>query len=147
MKFQNTLAATLLMAGALLTACKSNHDPQPTVGPAPSFIKLTVSEAGAPAYDLKEARLLNANYQTGSSNLSSSGKLNSGQTLLLNFSKGSATTPYTTASLSTSLDGVAGTSPSGNTTYNPQTKTVSGSFQTTFVGVGVVTGSFTDIQL
>ena len=147
MNIQRNLTAALMLAGSLLTGCKSNDDPQPTSSPALSYIKVTVSEAGAPSYDLREARLVDANYQTGAPSLSSTGKLTNNKTLLLHFSKGAATIPYTTAGLSASLDGEAGTSTSGSTTYNTQTKTVSGSFQTTFTGVGVVVGSFTDIQL
>jgi hypothetical protein len=141
-----TVLAPALLLGALATGCgKDTPTPAPT--PQPSTVKVSITEAGAPAYELKEARVIDATYLTGSPRLSLSGKLTSGKSLTLYFSKGSATTSYTTSGLTSSLDGVAGTNTAGNTVYDTQTKIVSGDFRTTFAGTGEVVGSFSDIQL
>jgi hypothetical protein len=144
MKTANFLAPVLL-AGTLLMGC-SKDEPAPAPAPAASTIKVTVSEAGAPVYDLSEARVIDGGYQTGAPRLSITGKLGSGKTLVLNFTKGSSTTSYTTSALTGTLDGVTGTNYVGATTYDPQTKLVNGNFRATFPIVGEVTGTFADIQ-
>jgi hypothetical protein len=146
MRIANILAPALL-AGSFLTGCGSDETPAPAPTPPISTIKVTVSEAGAQDYDLKEARVTDATYQTGAPRLSLSGKLNSGKTLLLYFTKGTNTANYTTSALSSTLEGVGGTNSAGTTTYNVQTKVVNGEFRTTFPGVGEVVGSFAGIQL
>lgn len=146
MRIANILAPALLVS-TFLVGCGSKETPSPTPTPTASTIKVTVSEAGAPAYDLNEARVVDVTYQTGSPRLSLSGKLNSGKTLLLYFTKGSATVNYTTNALTSSLEGVAGTNSSGTTAYDVQTKVVNGNFRTTYPGVGEVVGSFANIQL
>ena len=75
------------------------------------------------------------------------GKLTNGKTMTLFFSKGTATTTYTTNALTSALDGDAGTNTTGTTTYDTKTRIVTGQFRTTFTGVGEVVGSFSDIQL
>ena len=146
MQVIKTLFPTLL-AFALLVGCGKADTPAPTAVTAASSIQVMVSEAGAPAYDLREARLGDANYHTGATSLSLSGKLNNGKPLVLYFTKGNATASYTTTALSSNLDGTMGSSSVGTTTYNPQTRTVSGTFRTTFAIIGEVSGSFADIQL
>ena len=145
MKTANFLAPALL-AGTLLMGCSENQ-PVPAPTPTASTIRVMVSEAGAPPYDLKEAHVIDGGYQTGAPRLSFSGKLGNGKTMVLYFSKGTATASYTTNELTGTLDGVTGTNPVGNTTYSPQTKRVNGDFRATFPGVGEVSGTFPDIQL
>ncbi|MBF9223687.1 hypothetical protein [Hymenobacter ruricola] len=135
-----------LLAGTLLTGC-SNDAPAPKPTPTVSTIQVTVSEAGAPSYDLNEAHVVDANYRSGAPRLSLAGKLSNGKTLLLNFTKGTATTDYTTNALTSTLEGATGTNTVGTTTYDVQTKLVTGSFRTTYPGVGEVVGSFAGIQL
>ncbi|UOQ98287.1 hypothetical protein MUN81_02060 [Hymenobacter sp. 5317J-9] len=142
----STLIAPALLLGAVLTGC-SEDQPTPTNTAVESAIKVTVSEAGAPPYELKEARLIDASYQTGAPRLSLSGKLSGGKTLTLYFSKGTATTAYTTNALTSSLEGAPGANESGTTTYDTKTRIASGQFRTTFTGVGEIVGSFPEIQL
>ncbi|MBH8570543.1 hypothetical protein KB206_16750 [Microvirga sp. STS02] len=144
MKTANFLAPVLL-AGTFLMGC-SKDAPTPAPTPTASTIKVTVSEAGAPVYDLNEARVVDGGYLTGSPRLSITGKLGSGKTMVLNFTKGSATTNYTTNALTGTLDGVTGTNFTGTTTYDPQTKLVNGDFRATFPVVGEVVGTFANIQ-
>lgn len=147
MKAANFLAP-ILLGGTLLMGCsKDEPTPAPTPTPTASTIKVTVSEAGAPTYDLKEANAIDGGYQTGSPRLSFSGKLSKGKTMVLYFSKGTATASYTTNDLTGTLDGVTGTSFTGTTTYDPQTKLVKGDFRATFPSVGEVVGTFAGIQL
>ncbi|MBJ6111096.1 hypothetical protein JAO73_18885 [Hymenobacter sp. BT523] len=141
-----TLFAPALLLGILATSC-SKDTPTPTPGPAESTIKVSVSEAGAPPYELKEARVIDGSYQTGAPRLSFSGKLTSGKTLTLFFTKGTTTAPYMTNALTSTLEGESGTNTTGTTTYDTKTRIVSGQFRTTFTGVGEVTGSFAEIQL
>ncbi|MGY3091380.1 hypothetical protein ACVWYF_004446 [Hymenobacter sp. UYAg731] len=144
MKNANFLAP-LLLAGTLLMGC-SKDDPTPAPTPTASTIKVTVSEAGAPVYDLNEAHVIDGGYQTGSPRLSFSGKVSTGKTMVLYFTKGTAPASYTTNALTGTLDGVTGTNFTGTTTYDPQTKLVNGSFRATFPVVGEVVGTFADIQ-
>ena len=146
MKTANFLAPALL-AGTLLMGC-SKDEPTPTSNPTPtaSTIKVTVSEAGAQPYDLSEARVIDGGYLTGAPRLSFSGKVSNGKTMVLYFTKGTATTSYTTNALTGTLDGVTGTNFSGTTIYDPQTKLVNGDFRATFPVVGEVVGTFANIQ-
>jgi hypothetical protein len=144
MKTANFLAPALL-AGTLLMGC-SKDAPTPSTTPTASTIKVTVSEAGAQPYDLSEAHVIDGGYLTGSPRLSFSGKVGSGKTLVLYFTKGTATTNYTTNALTGVLDGVTGTNFTGTTTYDPQTKLVSGDFRATFPSTGEVVGTFANIQ-
>ena len=144
MKTANFLFPALL-AGTLLMGC-SKDEPAPAPTPTVSTIKVTVSEAGAPVYDLKEAHVIDGGYLTGSPRLSFSGKVSNGKTLVLYFTKGTATANYTTNALAGALDGVTGTNYSGTTTYDPQTKLVNGDFRATFPSVGEVVGTFANIQ-
>ncbi|MFD2719510.1 hypothetical protein ACFST9_12345 [Hymenobacter monticola] len=145
MRFITVLAPALLV-GALATGCGKDA-PTPAPTPEVSTIKVTVSEAGAPDYELREARVVDATYQTGAPRLTLSGKLSNGKTLLLRFTKGTATASAATNALSSSLDGETGTNTTGTTAYDTQTRVVSGQFRTTFTGVGEVVGSFPVIQL
>jgi hypothetical protein len=135
------------VAAGLLGSCSSSsEDPKP--GPAAGLpIAVTISEAGAPNYFLNEALVVSSNYQTGSSSMTITGKLNSGKSLTLNFSRDGNPQPYTTDGLEATLDGVSGTGARGISTFNSQTRKVSGNFDVTFPTTGVVQGSFTDVQL
>ncbi|GAB2854887.1 hypothetical protein [Hymenobacter ruber] len=144
MKTANFLFPALLV-GTFLMGC-SKDEPTPAPTPTASTIKVTVSEAGAPVYDLSEARVVDGGYLTGAPRLSITGKLGSGKTMVLNFTKGTSTTNYTTNALTGTLDGVAGTNYTGTTTYDPQTKLVNGDFRATFPFVGEVVGTFANIQ-
>ncbi|MCI1190138.1 hypothetical protein MON38_22155 [Hymenobacter sp. DH14] len=144
LNFPRPLVSTLL-CGIMLFGCKSTETPQPA--PIASTIKVSISEAGAPPYDLNEARVVSANYQTGGSSLSISGKLNNGKQLLLDFSRAGTPTAYTTNALEGTLDGTTGTNSIGATTYNTQTRTVTGNFRSTFPVVGEVSGSFSGITV
>ncbi len=138
------------VTATLLGGCGSKaEDPQPSppVTAAPT-ITVTVSEAGAPDYPLREAKVVSSNYQTGSSDLTITGKLNNGKALTLIFSRGTGTPPpYSTAGLEAALDGIASSTAMGTTTYSPTTRKVNGNFQLNFPGTGALSGSFTGLQL
>ncbi|GAB3876167.1 hypothetical protein GCM10028824_33380 [Hymenobacter segetis] len=139
--------APALLAATMLAGC-SKDEPTPVTASTASTIKVAVAEAGAPPYDLAEARVVNSNYQTAASSLTITGKLSSGKVLNLEFSRGAGSPPANTTNvLTASLDGTTGTASSGTTTYNAQTRTVSGSFKATFVGPGEVSGSFSGIAV
>jgi hypothetical protein len=106
-----------------------------------------VSEAGAPPYDLNEARVVSSNYQTGGASLSISGKLSNGKPLLLDFSRNGSAAAYSTNLLEANLDGINGTNSTGATTYNTQARTVTGNFRSTFPSVGEVSGSFSGVAV
>lgn len=132
----------------LLSSCGSSDAPQPNINTNTntSSIVVKVSEAGAPSYNLNEAKLLSSNYQTGASSLSIMGKLNNGKVLTLNFSRGSGSVPaYTTNVLDATLDNVVGTNATGATTFNTTKRTADGSYQVTFPTIGVISGSFTGL--
>ena len=144
MQFRKILLSSLA-ALAFLAGCDKDPVTPPPTSTA-STIKVSVSEAGAPPYDLNEARVLNSNYQTGAPNLTISGKLNNGKVLLLNFVR-NGTTSASTNALEGSLDGNSGTSSTGTTTYNAQTRTASGNFRSTFPVIGEVSGTFSNIAV
>ena len=142
--------AKLLTPGLLVIALLGGCDKKETAVATPnnnSTIKVSVSEAGAPPYDLNQARIVSSNYQTGAPSLTISGKLNSGKILILDFSKNSVTSAYATNDLAGTLDGTSGTNSVGTTTYNSQARTATGSFRATFPVVGEVTGSFSGIAV
>lgn len=144
---------TTLWAAAVATllsscAASSDDDNQPTPTTPLATVTVTLSEGGAPGYPLREARVVSANYQTGSSDLVITGKLNNGKPLTLTFSRGAGTPPpFSTGAVEAVLDGATGTAATGTTTYNPQNRQVAGAFQATFPVIGVLSGSFTGIQL
>jgi hypothetical protein len=137
-----------VVSGALLINSGCSDDPEPvTTQQQESSIVVTVSEAGAPSYALRSARVVDANYRTGSPSMSITGTMSNGKTLLMRFNKSGNAPDYTTNAVDARLDGVVGTSATGITAYSTQTRMVDGSFQATFPSVGVVTGSFAGIAL
>ena len=135
--------APALLAVSLLASCEKTTTPP--AAPVTSTIKVSVSEAGAPPYDLNEARVVSSNYQTGATTLIISGKISNGKSLMLNFEGGGA--DHSTGRFEATLDGTTGTQPIGSTTYNSQARTVTGSFRSTFPSVGEVSGSFSGVAV
>lgn len=145
--FPRFLIIGLLVGLSVVTGCKSDNTPQPTATTTSNTVTVSVSEAGAPSYNLTEAHIINANYQTGAAGLTISGKLNNGKVLVLDFVRNGSTTANTTNILESSLNGNTGTNSVGTTTYNPQTRTVSGTFRSTFPTVGEISGSFSGLPV
>jgi hypothetical protein len=142
------LSNVAIIFGVLLTGSGcSDDEPEPINDQQPSVITVMVSEAGAPGYVLHSARVVDANYRTGSPSMSIIGTLNNGKTLNVRFNNSGNATAYTTNAVVARLDGVTGTAASGTTSYSIQTQTVDGSFEATFPGVGLIRGSFAGIQL
>lgn len=147
--FTKTIVPLALLAGLLSACAGSDNDPTPTpTTPIASTVVVQVSQAGAPSYNLNEARVVSYNYQTGGAMLSLSGKLGDGRLLTLNFSRGTNPPAYSTRALQATLGTEDATNPTGTTTYDPTTHQVDGTFSTTFTGsTGTLTGSFSKLQL
>lgn len=139
------------VVASLLGGCKSSSsDPQPN-GTMPTNyqpITVTVSEDGAPNYDLKEAHVVTSNYQSGAPYLTITGLASNGKVLTVNFTRGTGSSPaYSTNEVAATLDGKTGVAASGTTVYDPQTRTATGSFGVTFPATGAIKGTFTAIPI
>ncbi|GAA4350468.1 hypothetical protein GCM10023185_08210 [Hymenobacter saemangeumensis] len=145
MNLKNTFGALALVA--VLGSC-SKDEPKPAATPPVGRpVRVMVSEAGAPSYELRDALVTSANYQSSAAAMEIIGKLNSGKVLTLSFSKNGTAQPYSTNTLEAALDGNSGSAASGTTTYSTQSQRANGSFRVTFPVIGEVTGTFTGAEL
>jgi hypothetical protein len=132
------------VVGSLLISSCGSDEPKPNTPTIPTPINVSVSEAGAPNYNLRDAYVESATYDAKISSVSISGKLANGKLLSLAFKRqpNSSSSIYMTDQLVSTLDGVAATQSTGSSSYSAQTKTVDGNFTVSFPSTGVITGSF-----
>ena len=145
-KWSLKLVCALGVAGSLLSSCGSDDEPKPNTPITRTPITVSVSEAGAANYNLRDAYVESATYDAKISSASLVGKLASGKLLSLAFKRQPNSTGtgsmYVTDQLVATLDGVAATQATGTSAYSAQTKTIDGNFTVTFPSTGAITGTF-----